>query len=223
MTISVVIPAYNEEKYIAQCLDGLQHQTVKPDEIIVVNNNSDDKTIAIAEKYHAYIIHEKQQGIIHARNAGFNAVRSDIIARCDADTIPAYDWIERIISDFTNQTIDAISGPIFFHDLPMMKTFNLPSKMYAQFMKKLQGHETLLGPNMALTKLMWNKVKNEVCLDDTKVHEYIDLALHVKKYGTILFDPALCVHTSARRMRSNVFSFFVEYPIRFIKTLNQHN
>lgn len=222
MTISVVIPAYNEEKYIAQCLDGLSHQTVKPDEIIVVNNNSHDGTVAIAEKYAVHILHEKKVGMIHARNAGFDAVQSDIIARCDADTIPALDWVERIISNFTSHAIDAVSGPIFFHDLPMMKTFNLPSRMYAQFMKKIQGHETLLGPNMALTRLMWNKVKNEVCLDDKVVHEDIDLAMHVKKYGTILFDPALCVHTSARRMRKNVFSFFVEYPIRFVKTLHQH-
>lgn len=222
MTISVVIPAHNEEKYIAQCLDSLSNQTIKPDEIIIVNNNSHDKTVAIAKKYGAHIINEKQQGIIHARNTGFNAVHSDIIARCDADTIPARDWIEQIISDFTHHAIDAISGPIFFHDLPMMKTFNLPSRMYAQFMKKIQGHETLLGPNMALTRVMWEKVKNEVCLDDKIVHEDIDLAMHVKKYGTILFDPDLSVHTSARRMRQNVFSFFVEYPIRFVKTLHQH-
>lgn len=222
MTISVVIPACNEAQYIGQCLNGLRHQTINPDEIIVVNNNSHDATVAIAEKYGATIINEKKQGMIHARNAGFNAVYTDIIARCDADTIAAPDWIERIGYNFKNHTIDAVSGPIFFHDLPMMKTFNLPSRMYAQFMKKIQGHETLLGPNMALTKIMWNKVKNEVCLDDTIVHEDIDLAIHIKKYGVVAFDPALCVHTSARRMRQNVFSFFVEYPIRFVKTLHQH-
>lgn len=222
MTISVVIPAHNEEKYIAQCLDSLSNQTIKPDEIIIVNNNSHDKTVVIAKKYGAHIINEKQQGIIHARNTGFNAVHSDIIARCDADTIPARDWIEQIISDFTHHAIDAISGPIFFHDLPMMKTFNLPSKMYAQFMKKLQDHETLLGPNMALTKEIWERVKNEVCLNDKKVHEDIDLAIHIQKYGRIKFDPELVVWTSLRRMRNNPFSFFVEYPIRLAKTLIDH-
>lgn len=222
MTISVVIPACNEAQYIGRCLNGLRHQTISPDEIIVVNNNSRDATVAIAEKYGAHIIHEKKQGMIYARNAGFNAVRSDIIARCDADTIAAHDWIERIGYNFKNHTIDAVSGPIFFHDLPMMKTFNLPSRMYAQFMKKIQQHETLLGPNLALTKDMWIKIREEVCLDDTAVHEDMDLAIHIKKYGSIKFDPKLFVWTSSRRMRNNPFSFFVEYPIRWVKTLKDH-
>lgn len=222
MTITVVIPVYNEEQYIVNCLDALIRQTMKPDEIIVVNNNSNDATVDRVKTYPIRILDEKKQGIIPARNRGFDAAQGDIIARCDADCMVRSDWIERIHSDFKQEKVDAVSGPVFFHDVAVMKEFSLPSKMYARMMKKIQGHETLLGPNMALRKTMWEKVRGEVCLDDTAVHEDIDLAMHIKKYGTIVFDPELCVQTSARRMRRNAFSFFVEYPIRLVKTLNQH-
>jgi len=48
------------------------NQIEKPDEIIIVNNNSTDKTVAIAEKYPVKIVNEPEQGMIQARNRGFN-------------------------------------------------------------------------------------------------------------------------------------------------------
>src|ERR1035437_9820650 len=87
MKVSVVIPAYNEEKYIGACLDSLMDQKEKPDEIIVVNNNSTDNTAKIVKKYPVRLINEEQQGMIPARNRGFNEAKFEIIARTDADTI----------------------------------------------------------------------------------------------------------------------------------------
>ena len=51
MKVSVVIPVYNEEKYIKNCLESLMKQEEKPDEIIVVDNNCTDETINIVKKY----------------------------------------------------------------------------------------------------------------------------------------------------------------------------
>ncbi|PIZ98690.1 MAG: glycosyltransferase family 2 protein, partial [Candidatus Levybacteria bacterium CG_4_10_14_0_2_um_filter_35_8] len=82
MTVSVVVLAHNEEKYIKKCLDGLINQEEKPDEIIIVDNNCTDKTIDICKEYSVRIVQEKTQGIIAARNTGFNAAKYDIISRC---------------------------------------------------------------------------------------------------------------------------------------------
>lgn len=222
MKISVIIPVHNEDQYIGACLDSLKKQMVEPEEIIVVDNNCTDSTIAIVRKYPVRVIREKQQGMIHSRNAGFNAAVGDIIARCDADTVLPADWIKRIKENFANDKIAALSGPVYFHELPIVKEFDLPAIMYAKVMKTIQNHETLLGPNMALTQTIWQKVRDEVCLDETKVHEDIDLAIHIKKYGRIKFDPDLSVWSSSRRIRHNPLSFFVEYPIRVVKTLHHH-
>lgn len=224
INISVVIPVFNEEQHITSCLDSLAKQQIKPDEIIIVDNNSTDQSMKLAKKYPVRIVSEKKQGMIYARNTGFNSVFYEIIAKCDADTIVPADWLKRIKDNFEKGKIDALSGPIYFNDLPLVSESTLPTRVYAQFMKTIQRHETLLGPNLALTKKIWEKIKNEVCLDDKKVHEDIDLAIHIKKHhGRIKFDPELKVYTSGRRIKNNPLSFFVEYPIRVLKTLKSHN
>lgn len=224
INISVVIPVFNEEQHISSCLDSLIKQEVKPDEIIIVDNNSTDKSMRLAKKYPMRIVSEKKQGMIYARNTGFNTASYEIIVKCDADTIVPFDWIKRIKHNFEKEKIDALSGPIYFNDLPLVNESTLPTRVYAQFMKTIQRHETLLGPNMALTKKIWEIIKNEVCLDDKKVHEDIDLAIHIKQHhGKIKFDPELKVYTSGRRIKNNPLSFFVEYPIRVLKTLKSHN
>jgi glycosyltransferase involved in cell wall biosynthesis len=220
MKVSVIIPAYNEEKYLAQTLISLQNQTIKPSEIIVVDNNSHDQTAAIAKSWGATVIQEKKQGMIHARNKGFNSAHADIIARCDADVILPPDWIERIIQNFTHHQIDALSGPVTYYDSALKYTSTLPSMTYLKSLGLLTGgHHYLVGPNMILTRDIWNQVKDSVELDDTKVHEDIDLSLRIIHVGgKIRNDPHLVVQTSSRRIIHKPDSFFLEYPLRMIKT-----
>ena len=75
MKVSVVIPAYNEEKYIVDCLKALSNQTIAPDEVIVVDNNSTDKTASLARQAGAKVITVLEPGITPARTAGFNAAK----------------------------------------------------------------------------------------------------------------------------------------------------
>ncbi len=223
MKVSVVIPAYNEEKYIAFCLNSLARQSVPPDEIIIVDNNCTDKTADIAGKFsNVRIVRENKQGMIFARNKGFNEAKGDIIARCDADTILPPDWIKKIKANFEERRIDALTGPLVFYESPVKGLFFV--KMYLNIMKYLQhGKEILNGPNMIITKKIWNKVKNKVCLDDKKVHEDIDLAIHILQVNGIIYrDNTLVIQESARRITSNPLSFFGEYPLRMITTLKHH-
>src|SRR5476651_2420897 len=103
--VSVVIPVYNEGKYLAACLDSLMAQKVKADEIIIVDNNSTDDSVEIAKRYPVKVIHEKTQGITPARNSGFNETKYEIIARTDGDTILPVNWIKRIKKTFENSEV----------------------------------------------------------------------------------------------------------------------
>src|ERR1019366_8076903 len=88
MRVSLVIPAYNEKHHIKACLDHIASQRVVPYEVIVVDNASTDKTAAIARSYDfVTLITEKRQGVVFARDTGFNLARGDIIGRIDADTL----------------------------------------------------------------------------------------------------------------------------------------
>lgn len=222
MKLSVVIPVFNEENHIASCLDSLQNQEVKPDEIIVVDNNCTDQSIPIAKKHGVKIVKEKKQGMIYARNTGFDSANNEVIARCDADTILPKDWIKKIRENFKDNKIAALCGMVILHDHRLLKDSTFFPKLYFKIMKLLLKHEVLAGPGMALTKKIWQKVKNEVCLDDKKVHEDIDLSIHIAKHGQIKFDPNLIIYASARRIKNNPLSFFIEYPIRLVGTINAH-
>jgi glycosyltransferase involved in cell wall biosynthesis len=222
MKISVVVPVFNEEKYIGQCLQSLKKQIEAPDEIIVVDNASTDRTAEVINQFPVKTLTESLKGIIPARNAGFDAAKYDIIARCDADAIVPPDWIKKIKADFEKSKIDGLSGPIVFYDLPLKTT--LWVRLFFTFMRFIQkGSETIVGPNMAITKKIWQKIRNSVCLDDRMVHEDVDIGMHVLQAGgAIKMDTSLVVQISGRRIIHDPFSFFIEYPIRLAKSIKSH-
>ena len=127
MKVSVVIPAYNEEKFIRKALKSVTNQLVDADEIIVINNNSSDKTVEITRSFSVRIIDEKKQGMISARNTGFDNAKYDIIARIDADVQVPPDWIQRIKRNFEKKKIDALTGPLLLSDLKLVSKSILPS------------------------------------------------------------------------------------------------
>lgn len=224
MKISVVIPAYNEEKHIKACLDSLMSQEKKPEEIIVVDNNSIDNTAKIVKKFkNVILIKEKKQGITFARNTGFNIAKGDIIARCDADTTVPKNWLKKIVEDFEkNSQIVALTTNFLIFDLPLIGNSLLPSKVYFYLSKLILKNPTLVGFSLAIRKRIWDKVKNEICTDDQKVHEDIDLSIHTAKYGQIFLEKNLVVKMSGRRIKHNPLSFFGEYPIRLLRMLGSH-
>jgi glycosyltransferase involved in cell wall biosynthesis len=222
MKVSVVIPAYNEEGFLPRCLASLEEQEVPADEIIVVNNNSSDHTALLASKFNVTVIDEPEQGMIFARNAGFNAASGDIIARCDSDTMVPRNWIKRIKENFEVESVVAVTGPCYFYDLEMFKNKQeIPQKVHtALFFKntrRIIGYDTLFGSNMALRASVWEKVKDEVCSNHKMVHEDMDITGHISKHGIIKFDPELLAAISSRRTRS--VASMAEYSARWIKSL----
>jgi glycosyltransferase involved in cell wall biosynthesis len=91
-TLSVIIPAWNEEKYVGGAIDSLKRATLFYErerghtaEIIVVDNNSSDRTGDVARQHGVLVIHEPVNNIGKARNAGVKVARGKYVAFCDAD------------------------------------------------------------------------------------------------------------------------------------------
>ena len=120
--ISIVIPAYNEEKTILQTLFSLSNnKTQWPVEIIVVNNNSIDKTEELVNATGIKCVLETKQGIASARNAGLANAKGKYILNADADTIYPIDWINQMSSPLiTNETVASVYGRFSF--IPIGKT-----------------------------------------------------------------------------------------------------
>ena len=87
---SIIIPVYNVEKYIGKCLSSIANQTYKDYEVIVVNDGTQDNSIAIAEKYPVKIINQKNQGLSVARNTGVKHATGEYLIFLDSD-----DYIEK--------------------------------------------------------------------------------------------------------------------------------
>jgi glycosyltransferase involved in cell wall biosynthesis len=221
MKISLTIPVFNEERYLRHCLNSVFAQTELPDEVIIVNNNSTDRTVEIAREFPVKIVNESEQGITYARNKGFNTARYEIIARCDADTRLPANWISRIKYDFENYKIDAVGGPVHFYHLPFGARFFVD--MYARFVRLVVGEETLIGSNLALTKKMWEEIKDHTCRDEKNIHEDVDLGIHIgQSGGRLLWDRKLVVGVSARRIIKKPGSFFIGYPTKLYNTFSRH-
>src|SRR3990167_3170408 len=101
MRISIVIPAYNEEKYLPHTLQSIQKLLRKPDEIIVIDGESTDQTGAIAKQFGAKVIRIPKTTIGAARQAGLVAATGEIVATTDADTIVPTLWLNKIETALT--------------------------------------------------------------------------------------------------------------------------
>ena len=113
--VSVVIPVYNGERYLSFCLESVTHQNYSDYEIIIVDNNSTDKTkdiINLFQKDDSRIryIFEKERSRGAARNAGITEAKGEIIAMTDSDCVAPRDWLENIIKPIINEGEDIVMG-----------------------------------------------------------------------------------------------------------------
>lgn len=113
VTISVVIPAYNDSIKLERLLLSLKKQTFKDFEIIVVDDASTDNTYDVAKKYANKLIRNKNnKGPAITRNIGIKNSDSGIIAFTDSDCEAREDWLENIWHHFSDKKISAMMGKI---------------------------------------------------------------------------------------------------------------
>lgn len=102
--ISIIIPAYNVENYIARCLDSVLAQTYQNIEIIVINDGSTDKTSEILDAYAAkdsriVVLHQKNAGLVMVREKGISIATGEYIGFVDGDDAVDEDMYERLLQN----------------------------------------------------------------------------------------------------------------------------
>lgn len=113
--VSILIPAYNSQLTLRECLASVLTQSEDYLEVIVVDNASTDQTSDIIKEFQKKdkrirYIFEPHQSRGAARNAGINSALGDIIVMIDSDCVAPYDWLKRIIEPITNGDADAVMG-----------------------------------------------------------------------------------------------------------------
>lgn len=155
--ISIIVPAYNRERYIAKCLDSLLAQTYKDYEIIIVDNNSEDRTAVIADEYakqnpKVTVIQCKKQGVSCARNAGIKAATGDFISFIDSD-----DYVD----------------PEMFADLHAKIIEQKADIAICGFQKETETGEKLPGENPISNYSGNDAIKRYLCLPSAPVAKLI--------------------------------------------------
>ena len=214
-TISVVIPAHDEEKTIHIALDSLGKQTTKtPFEVIVVDNASTDRTAEVARALGARVVSEPQKGVHFARRAGVAAARGSIIASTDAETAVPQDWLERIEEFFAaDQTTVALGGPYtsydadtwglrFFFNVVLIAGFRIDFVMNG-------FRHYLAASNMAFRRWAYDKVGGYHTTHF--LGEDVDLSKRLNTVGRVLYIRKLVVSTSSRRYKQGFWKALYIY------------
>lgn len=129
--VSIVIPCFNEEKYIGQCIDSIRNQHYDSGfEVIAVDNSSTDDTVRIIIDKGAILENAKKRGPAAAKNKGIEKAKGDIIVFIDADCVAHPDWLKRIVEPFQNLTTGCVAGEIIPNDPKTMIEKFLCSKKH---------------------------------------------------------------------------------------------
>lgn len=209
--LSVIIPAYNEERYIDACLSSLLKQKITvPYEIIVVDNNSTDETAAKASAYRRVrLIRETYPGASSARNSGARAARGDILVFLDADCIAPPEHLARVHRILSQtSSVDGVAGPYIYYDAgSFIQWLTGQGKYfirYYQLMKFLFGFQGFAGGNVALRQSVYRKSggynKNISVLEADDV-EYAK-RLNKKGYH-VKYTDRIRIRSSFRRIQKN--------------------
>ncbi len=209
---SIVIPCYNEENYIRKAIRSLKNQTYKGKfEIIVVNNNSTDRSVSIIKKEKVRLINETKAGVCFAREAGTLKAKGEIVISTDADTVFKKDWLAKIDKKFTqNKDLIAVCGSCRFIDGPWW------GKIYTHFLfgynylySILSGHPFYItATNTAFKKQYFEGYD----LSTMQGGDELYLLHSLRKHGKIKFLPFNPTLTSGRRLTRGLFyNIFVTF------------
>lgn len=219
VAISVIIPAYNEEKLIAESLTTLVNQKFTlPFEIVVINNNSTDKTLEIAKKFPVKIINEFRQGVVFARQKGLVSAVGEFVVCADCDCQYPQNWLANIYNHFNKSAqVVAVGGPAEAENIPRW-AYNIYKYGFklVNFIYNYTGFVLYLGAfNFAYRRQIFLKLGGYRTYLELGGGDEIDPLQRLRTAGKIVFDPNLKIKISLRRYRVGFWRWFVIHNLYY--------
>lgn len=217
LRFSVVVPAYNEEAFLADTLRSLRHQDYRGSyEIVVVDNNSTDATAEIARSFGVRVVSETEPGVCQARQRGLTEAQGEIVISVDADTLYPPGWLSRIDAAFRSRGgVVGVGGPCRYRDAPWWiggfttALFGLVALVYRS--TGWLGYVT--ATNTAFVKSAFDGYD----LHLSQGGDELDVLRRLRKRGRMVWDPHNEVATSPRRQESGVLhTLFVSFLVFYL-------
>ncbi len=233
INVSIVVPAYNEEKYIGRLLASLQKLPKENIlEILIVDNGSSDKTKEIVRitgisadgvDNKIRLIEESKKGVAWARNRGASEAKGDIIAFLDADTCVSEQWLNKLLKYFTSEKIVCVSGPTFYYDVSLFT--RISSSIYLWFISTIVSKIVGYMGNFANLAVRAESYKNIGGID-TSIEFFgddTDIARRLSKIGKVIFPYNFYVYASGRRFnKQGLLLTTWRYGINFFSEVFVH-
>lgn len=171
--ISVIVPVYNAEKYLEKCLDSIVRQTYDNLEIILVDDESSDKSGEICDSWgkkdnRIRVIHQKKAGAGAARNRALDLSTGDFVAFVDSDDYLSYRMYEILMSYFNDQTdiVECEFVNVYGNNFRFEYNYSQKAKEYStdEAMK-----EHILDRHFR--QLIWNKLYRRKCIENIRFPE----------------------------------------------------
>jgi glycosyltransferase involved in cell wall biosynthesis len=195
LSVSIIIPTFNEEKYLPKLLKSIQSQTYQPKEVIVADAFSTDKTREIAEKFGCKIV---DGGLpAKARNNGAKQAKQPILVFLDADVLLPPNFLKNTITEMIDKDLDIAScyaRPL--SKLKIDKFLHSVANYYMKITSKLNPH--IPGFCIFIKKDIHDRIHG---FDETLLlgedHDYVKRA---KKFGVFSYLEAYKIPVSIRRL-----------------------
>lgn len=219
MDISIIIPTYNEEKYIETCLKSLECQEYSGNyEVIVSDGSSTDNTVAIAGRHADRVIVDHKDTIASGRQVGARAARYSVLAFTDADTYISPDWLSNLASSLEESRVVGVHGKLLPLDGNRFENdfCNYVLPLHSQLMVDI-NKPSVPGSNFAVKRKAFNKVGGF----NTKLvtAEDVDICNRINRLGKFVYNPNAVVYVSTRRVRNwgylKMFSYYTLNAIMY--------
>ena len=223
--VSIIIPVYNGEKTLRQCLNSVLNQTYKNYEVIAIDNNSTDKTKEIIKEFQKKYssikyIFEKTKGRGAARNTGIRVAKGYIMAMTDSDCIVPQNWIKELTNPIIYENENVVMG--FEEDLIKNYWTKNIQKANWKFINENLNEEYashLDTKNFAVKSSVMKKLMFDSSLGNM---EDFDLYLRIKKIARIRFNPLIKVGHNHKSSLINVIKINLDRAYWVAKIYEKH-
>jgi rhamnosyltransferase len=160
MNCSIIIRAYNEEKYIERLLEGIRQQTIKDVEILLVDSGSTDRTVAMAESFGARIVQIPSSEFTFGRslNFGVQAATRELIVIASVHVYPVYpDWLEALLRPFQDPRVALTYGKQRGPETAKFSEKQIYHQWYPDVSQPRQSTAFCNNANAAIRKSLWEE------------------------------------------------------------------
>lgn len=200
--VSIIVPIYNVEQYIQECVESLINQTYYDLEIILINDGSTDSSGELCDEFsekdnRIRVVHQKNAGAANAKNKGLDMAIGEYITFIDSDDVVEVNWIQMMVQEMESEDVEIVECKM---DLLLKNRVEAVNDYYDD--KKIFTSEEYLAQylNRWTSSLFWNKLfkreltknirfkKERRCIDDEfYTYKVISNAKKISRIDDVLY------------------------------------